>query len=540
MASILSTDDTTGLPPEKTLAALQAPVNVASYGTLVEGTDVTSVFTAATAAARSLRRPLVVPPGRHTVARWDPKDASVYFSPGAVLVQKSDTEEVLLYSSSETAVGNVAADIPLGATTISYTSLAAGSLVPGDIISIANTVIADPNSSGSYSGELVEVLSVSGTTVTLKSRVQGSYTASKAYAVADGTRARKCNMVRGGKMVDAVFEGRETATVPLVHSYYARDYHFVRPRILKGGDNGICLKMFWNVIIDHPIIENLTDNLVAGSPDESQLGYGVHASNAGKGLQVVSPIFRNLRHGFTTSGGTSGIPRDIVISNPIVSGCNTGAGIDTHAAGDNILIIGGVITSCAIGITLRSKNTHVIGTLIRQCIEGVRWAETVSETTSLRDVTILDVSYGLSLSGPVKNIDIAGLVIRGAIQGVRVTAAVTELKLKGFTIGDCQAEGMTILGTSLDVLISGGSFEDCSMVTATQSLNVSGTAAETVSRFDVVGVTFRQRKSSQASRAINSARKLTAVDNRTFGTFTSSTKFNLAAGSVAANNLEYA
>jgi hypothetical protein len=43
-----------------------------------------------------------------------------------------------------------------------------------------------------------------------------------------------------------------------------------------------------------------------------------------------------------------------------------------------------------------------------------------------------------------------------------------------------------------------------------------------------------------ASRAVNSARKVTVVDSRLFGTFTSSTKINLLTGSVAANNLEYA
>lgn len=535
MASILSTDDITGLPPEKTLAALQSPVNVASYGALVEGVDVTSIFTAATAAARSLRRPLIVPPGRHTVARWDPKDASVYFSPGAVLVQKSDTEEVLLYSSTETAVGNVAADIPLGATTISYTSLAAGSLVPGDILSIANDVIADPNSGGSTSGELVEVFSVSGTTVTLKAKVQGSFTASKAYTVADGVRARKCNMVRGGKLVDAVFEGRETATAPLVHCYYARDYRFIRPRILKGGDNGICLKMFWNVFIEDAVIENLVDDIA-----NSHYGYAVHASNAGNGLQVPNLIARSVRHGFTTTGGPAGIPRNITLTQPNISGCNTSAGIDTHAAGDNINVIGGVVFSCAIGMTARCKNFTATGTLIRQCVEGVRVAEGVAETVTLRALTILDSTYGLRVSDPMKGLDVSGLFIKGAQQGVLIEAAVTELGFKHSTIRDCRGEAVICVASCLDVDFAWNAFEDAALALAVSVFRVVGSASEAVSRFDIVGNIFRQRKSTIALRAINAERKVTAIDNRTFGTFTSATKFSLASGSVAANNLEYA
>jgi hypothetical protein len=91
----------------------------------------------------------------------------------------------------------VAADIPLGASTITMSGYAAGSVVPGDILSLANAVSYDPNDSAALSGELVEVLSVAGQVITLKNRVKGSFATSKAYTVADGANVRKCNMVRG-------------------------------------------------------------------------------------------------------------------------------------------------------------------------------------------------------------------------------------------------------------------------------------------------------------------------------------------------------
>jgi hypothetical protein len=510
-------------------------LNVKSYGAVGNGDDATAAFTNAVTAAKTQGKAVRVPSGRYIVGNVDTRGVEVFGDTGAVLVQRSDTESIFVVNSTETGVGSVAADIVPGATSVTLSGYTAGLLNPGDIVVIWDTVSADPNAETAVSGELLEVASVSGQVVQFKTRVQGSFTAAKSYTLTNGVKIARCNMIRGGVIRDLTFEGRDSAVIPLIQSYYERDARYDRLRCTKGGDGFLRIKMWKNVTVTSPVIENLVDDLA-----NNHLGYGIHASNSGDGLQVIGLVANNVRHGFTTSGGGKGIPRNINVINPKVSGCNNGAGIDTHAPGDNIVITGGVVTSSAIGVTIRSKNTHVVGTEIRQCIEGIRWAETMAENTSAHDVAIYDSTYGMVFSDAVKNTDVAGCVIRGAQVGVDVRAAIVELTWKHNTIKDCRAEGMVFVSGALDVFLGWSTVEDASMVTASASINITGTTSETVPRFDMVGMVFRQRKTALASRAVNSARKVTVVDSRLFGTFTSSTKINLLTGSVAANNLEYA
>jgi hypothetical protein len=332
-----------------------------------------------------------------------------------------------------------------------------------------------------------------------------------------------------------------TATVPLVHIYYARDLRIIRPRITQGGDAGITLKMFWNVDIDHPVIENLTDNLT-GNTATNQLGYAIQASNAGNGLQVTALIARNVRHGFTTTGGSRGVPSAITLTNPIVTGCNTAAGVDTHAAGNDITIIGGSVTSCAIGLAVRSKNTTVVGMNIRQCLTGVRIAETVAENIVLRSLTVEDCLVGVDISDPCTEITLESISVRTFSQfGFRIRAAVAGLRILAPTLINGQAGGIDFISTCSRMLISEGKFIDMCLGTAAVPVINSTTGSGGSGRIDIVSNKFIQNGSaSKPDKAVNVIRGVIAQNTMLgSGNFSATNKWTVS-GTQQTGNFEYA
>lgn len=505
--------------------------NVKNYGAVGNGiaNDTTAIQNAHNAAVAA-GAALFFPAGNYLTGQINITTGTKWFGQGdsSKLIQLNDTDAIVYVNknNAEQIVGDLTADVAMGATTISITNYA-GNLSPNDHILIADDFNYDPNGTSTRSGELLEVQSVTSTTITLRQKVKGSFNTTKAYTTAAGSYIRKINFISALTFENLCFEGRLSATIPLINGYYMRNARFNKLTCTQAGDNFISMKISKNIAVTDFFAENLVDDLA-----NNHNGYAIHISNAAEGVYVVNGVVNNARHAVTTTGGGKGIPRNLIFSNIVATGCNIAAGIDTHAAGDNVIISGCMVSSCAIGITVRSKNTTVIGNNIRQCTTGIRLAETLVENCVVKGNTIEDATLGISSSDSNKLVYISGNNIqRCSGNMVSFTAPTAGLFIEDNSLNTGNLAGISVLSTSSNILISGNTIADIGMTTSSFSVELLG-GTSGGGRCDITDNRMIARASTLSNRAVNAARPSLIADNRTYGPFTNATKFNGASGSV--------
>lgn len=506
-------------------------LNVKNYGAVGNGVaDDTAAIQSAHNAAVATGAALFFPAGNYLTGQINISTGAKWFGQGdtSKLIQSTDTSNIIYInkSSPEELVGTVTANIAVGATQISISGYL-GNLAPGDQIIICDDFVYDPLAESTKSGELAEVASVTSTTITLKQKVKGAFRASRLYEVSSGAYVRKVNFINNLTFDSLSFQGRLSATVPIINAYYIRNARFARLTCTQAGDNFISMKISKNVSVIDYVAENLVDDL-----DNGHSGYAVHISNAAEGVYVLGGVVNNARHAVTTTGGGKGIPRNIVFSNIVATGCNIAAGIDTHAAGDNILISDCVVTSCAIGITVRSKNTTVVGNLIRQCVTGIRLSETLVENAVIKSNTIEDSTIGISSSDSNKSVFIANNTIRlcsGNMINFSGPCAGLNIEYNNLTLGN--TNGISVVSTSSNILIRGNTITDIGLTASSNSVQMVGNTSGG-GRSDITDNRMIARTSTTSLRAVNSERPSLIADNRIYGAFTATTKFNGASGSV--------
>lgn len=503
-------------------------LNVKNYGAVGDGVanDTTAIQNAHNAAVAA-GAALFFPAGNYLTGQINISTGAKWFGRGK-LIQLNDTDAIIYInrSSPEELVGNVTANIPIGATSISISGYL-GNLAAGDNIIIADDFNYDPNGTSTRSGELAEVASVTSSTITLRQKVKGAFRASRIYQTDSGTYIRKVNFISGITIEGLTFEGRLSAVAPLINAYYVNNARFAGLTCTRAGDNFISLKISKSVAVTDFLAENLVDDLA-----NNHNGYAIHISNAAEGIYVVGGVVNNARHAVTTTGGGKGIPRNLVISNVVATGCNIAAGIDTHAAGDNVVISGCVVTSCAIGITVRSKNTTVVGNLVRQCITGIRLAETLVENCVIKDNTVEDSTYGLLSSDTNSRVYISGNTIQNCSNTMMYwTGTTAGLNIEDNNLTNGNLDGINVTSGSSNILISGNTITDIALTTASFSVQLVGSTSGG-GRCDITDNRMIARASTLSNRAVNAARPSLIADNRTYGSFTNATKFNGASGSV--------
>lgn len=541
-------DDTTFLFPAETMSALDrryvdpaADISVLAYATtpIGNGQDATAAVEAALAAAPPAGMALRFPAGRYVVGNVRiPNNVRIYGDGKAtVLVQRSDTEPIFNTTGREFDTAALTADVQRGATIIPITGYA-GNLAAGDWIVLGDRYSYDPTYDGNLSGELLQVDSVTSTAITVTGKVKGAFTASGAYTLTNRAYVNKVTFTTGIEVDSLTFEGRRSATAALMSFYYARNLAVRNVACTQGGDVFISLKVCQTVHVSDTIIENLVDDL-----PNNHNGYGVNVSTGTGNVVIDGMIARNVRHAVTTSGGGKGIPRSLVISNVSVTnrataeGGSAGAGIDTHCSGDDIVITGCVVSTCGIGITVRSKNTTVVGNVIRQCTTGVRISETLAENVVIRGNTIEDSTVGIDSSDVCAQVFISENVIKDfGVAGIRVQAPITGLNITGNTLVNGQRTGISFISTCTGVLIADNTLIDMSLVVASASIE-SVTGANGAGRVDVYSNRFLNRTSPTTARCVQLIRGL-VQGNASFGTF-NSTRWSVN-GANQTGNTEYA
>lgn len=443
--------------------------NIESYGAVGDGTtDDTAAIQAAITAAAADGATLWVPAGKTykcltpltlTSGSFIHLGGTLNFSEATAV----STGYITATGTEATAV-NATANITANTTTISVPS--GHGITAENLIRVCSDGIYDASSTSSKVGELIEVASVTSTSITTKTPLMGSYTTANTARVSKITPVERIRIVGNGRLQGA------------------RDN-------LKG-EYGIVIRYGRDVVIEG-IRSDGFDNRHVFLPDcinthvrncritwsQSNNGYGVSFCNAAQDCSAVGNRFDYCRHSLSTNNESAfpGVTRRIRFqSNTITNSApaNTGAGgdaIDTHTAAEQIWVEDNtVIGSSSQGINFECRS----GSVSRNRIWG-----TASNGISVHNESDL---YGVVrvCDNEVRNATGIGVYV---IAGIRGTAAVYEsLDVSGNTVFDCSGIGIRVgISTATNLARD--------ITVARNRVMRAGAAGLTVERADGVSVT---------------------------------------------------
>ena len=495
-------------------------VNVSDYGAALDGaTNDAVAFQAAIAQAASTGRPGVVTWAGRAAVTGITLPAGVVLrghGTGSVLVQASGAGPALIGATG--SLGSpvlLTADAAENATTLTIASTTG--LAAGDTLILSDTTSYNPLDATYKSGEQVIVKSVdSGTQVTLTTRVRGSWaTPSHAYTVANGARVRKAAFVRGIGVEDCAIEGDPSSATVLGQFTYCDGVSVRNVRVRSGGTAAWVFTTTRDFTVSGGSIRNLTDNLAGG-----QVGYAVAASGASEGGAITGVTISKVRHGFTTMADDTGMPHSVTVSGCVITDGITAAGLDTHAAGEDIHFTGNTIVGGGgAGIAIRSRHTSATGNRIRGCAgSGIQCTETLAA-----------------------DIDIVGNVVRNVGERGFVTgAAVAGLRIKGNIFDRMGLEGVRVTADSTGVRIEDNDVTNVGLTTAGRNhiQSLTGVAGQSKTGWVIArNLCGNEAGVGSASGAVVTAGSLTGsfvIDNRAFGTF-SGTVFDTTTNTARRN-----
>ena len=259
----------------------------------------------------------------------------IEMSAGTVLdMSQAGSVDAFRASGSEGAQLPLTANALKGALSLQLSSANAATLAARDWIRVASNALFDASSTASKIGELVQVASVAGTTVTLETPLCDTYNTA------------------------------DTAVVTKVT--FVENIHFSDGKILGGGtptavgsdvnQNGIRVLLGYNIIVDKTRFERIDlsgvwyqdcvfSKVIAcdfRDAFHSQQAYGVLLDNACQDCEVMGLTGARTRHLFTTGNSTTtrGITRRFTVSHchaystTPARGGGGGDAFDTHTAAE--------------------------------------------------------------------------------------------------------------------------------------------------------------------------------------------------------------
>jgi len=366
-------------------SAASAVVSVKSFGAKGDGTDESTKIQAAFTSLTITGGSIYYPPGTYRqVGIQVPSNVSVIIDPAATIVQATNADQV--FRSDGTLGGSVAltSDAVAGASSLSVAS--AAGINPGDWLILADTAdySVDSAAVGYKSGESVIVLSVVGSTINLRTPLFGSLQPSGSYTVANGSAIRKVTPVRnvsysGGGSIQLL----QTSNTNGIWTQYVDGVKVNGVNISHFAGAGIFIRDSRNVSISENTIFDGLDNVGAGFP-----GYAVALGGASDVVTVDKNRMTQVRHGFTTIGGTTGGPTRVKVTNNHAYDCSANC-LDTHETGQDILfanntLTGGQNASCG-GINTRTGQTTIQGNTISNMLNsGIGCTGTTVKSNTIR------------------------------------------------------------------------------------------------------------------------------------------------------------
>lgn len=340
-----------------------------------------------------------------------------------------------------TAAGTITPDVTVLTATASFgdsvlTVGSTASLAVNDLIVLHDSVSYTTTDSTYKSGEMFRIKEItSATQVTVWGVVRGSWgTANGQYTAANAARISKINPKRGITIADLSFEGDSSSTTGMLLAQWASKVTVRNVDVIKSGSYGIRFDGVYMGEIRGYSASDLTDNL-----PNLNVGYAIAVTGPSEKITVNGAQVSRARHGFTTMGGQYGFPHDVMVTAMNVTDC-TVAGIDNHAAGEDISIVGNIVSQCAGGITTRARGVTISGNRISKIPtgHGINVAELNLKNIVIKGNTVEDIitgGHGIVVGAPCANLTIEdNTVSRVGADGIRVDAGSTSVLIDRNTV----------------------------------------------------------------------------------------------------------
>jgi hypothetical protein len=515
-------------------------INVRDHGVVLDGSAATGeALTRAIAAANILGLPLRLPRGRYLFDQVNlPANTTIEGSgPGTVIVQNVAGQPTFMALGTSSVLGTLTADLPKGATSISITNTYG--LVAGDIITVTDDYSYAATDSTYKSGEQLRVASSTGSIITLDAPVRGSFSnAEGSYTFRNTARLTKLNMIKNVTLRNMAFEGHPTGTSPMLK------FQNVEGLTLEGistisGQAGFCLiDRCREVSVLKFGLHGLVDNWSSGYP-----GYGFIIRHACHNVRIHDGVNTMSRHAVTTIGGPYGAPRNLLISNIVSTAQSSTAGVDTHSAGEGILITGCIIENAYIGIAARARNitirdNDIRGTRMNGILVSEDARDVLIEGNRVTDCSVYGIRIGATGSRHVNVAALSNVITDVRGDAISVGVGQTDLRIMRNACTRMNGRGIDVHAGSSDVHISGNNVLDAGLTSTVPGINVTG--AEVGGIFDITGNTVEQ-KAPLMNRAIYTTRKQgRMIGNRACGKYLSAgTEFYGGVGFTKGENVLY-
>jgi hypothetical protein len=517
-------------------------VNVRDYGVVLDGSVPTGAqLVNAISAANLLGLPLRLPAGAYSFDQVALPSGTIIEGAGrsTIIKQSVSTQPTFTAFGSQATLGNLSEDLLKGATTINIPQ--SWGLVPGDLILVCDTFSYAATDAGYKSGEMLEVVSSTGTAITVKERVRGSFSnTAGSYTVANGAYLVKLTPKKNVTLRNMVFTGHPSGTSNMLKFQYV-DGVVMDNVSTTGAQAGFCqFDTCRKVQVTGGVLDGLVDNWATGSP-----GYGYIIKQSCYDVTVRGVMSTMARHAVTTIGGALGAPRRIHVDGLMSRDNSSTAAIDTHSSAEGVLITNCFIEGSANGIACRGRNMTVRGNKIRSSTSaGILVNEDgrdiLIEGNDINGCATSGIRVGASNSAH-NNVEITRNSITDSV-GAGITAGPnqTDLRIIRNNIERANTYGIDVNAACADVLILDNLVLDVALTGAAPGINSTGT--QTAGLFDIVGNVVKQKAASLMNRAVYTTRTQGRITgNRAFGTYASAgSEFYGATGVTLADNLLYA
>ena len=512
-------------------------VSVKAYGARGDGSaNDSSAFTSAINAAASLGVTVRVPPGTYSISNVTLPAGVVLegSGPDTIIAQRDAGLPTMRTTGGLSTLGTLSGDVAAGATKITDPLIA--DVAAGDRVIIRDQVPFAATDSSYRSGEVLLVKSVSGTTATLERPVRGSFQPSGAYTTQNTAMLYRVEMVAGVTIRDMRFKGHPAGTNTSLNLVGAERVRVSDVATVDGVSAFMLVQRCVDVQLDNIGIHGIVDRWEDGHP-----GYGIMLTEACLDIRINNLTSTLCRHAVTTIGGTYGEPRGITIRGIDAEAWGNIAAIDTHSAGEGILITGGRIRGGNAGVTVRARNVTVDGL----AIEGdANMAAGVQVTEDGRDAIIT----GCTITGAARGVAVgagssvhSGISIVGntftaqLLEAVRVSHGSSDIRVVRNSIAAPGQNGLSFAMSTSNVVVEGNAVTG---VPSVANAVLSDWGENTGTGFDVVSNTFETH--AGASRAVRVQRNNGRIlANTAMGNFASTgTEFQGASGvTVKGNNI---
>lgn len=281
-------------------------------------------------------------------------NTSILCEPGAIFdISAAGSANCFYGTGTFGSAYALTANASVGALTLSLSAPDAANLAAGDWVQVYSTTVYDTGWSNATLAEIVRVLSVSGTTVTLREPLRGG-----AYNTASAASVRKCNFIEnvffsGGKVI-----GSPTAGVlhTAIRIDIGRNCHVDGWRAESCNGYGVNYR---NSIFCSANNLYVTGNLLTAVNSYA----GVNFTDTCQDCTVTNSVFVSCHHAVTNTFSAGGICRRITYENcKAIDSNDTGDTFDTHANIEDVTFLNCVsYNSAANGFNLEGSSGKVIG-----------------------------------------------------------------------------------------------------------------------------------------------------------------------------------